>query len=36
MACTETGAVDHFTNMEEKEMAMIPIVIGIITGILNE
>jgi histidinol phosphatase-like enzyme len=25
MAITETGAVDHLTNMAEKEMAIMPI-----------
>ena len=33
MAWTDTGASDHLTKMEEKDMAVMPINKGIATGI---
>jgi len=33
IACMDTGLLDHFTNMEENDMAIMPINKGINTGI---
>jgi hypothetical protein len=35
MPCTETGADDHFTNIDENDIAIMPTASGIITGTLS-